>query len=349
MSGKHAPIDTRIAVPDAVRRAAQHADSLQAQHIQLLSGDPPPVTQQDPPPAPPVTQQDPPPAPPAPPAPPEHQDNPTDPFEQRYKAMKGRHDALKARSDNTIAELNGRIGELERELNALRSAAPPAPHTPSPSTPNPTLQQLREEGENLIGTEMYELVERLAEAKARELVGGVEQRINSVAQAVTGLSQNEMFAYLDRNQPGWRATNHDQAFIGWLNLRDPASGAIRKQLLEDAFNKGDAQRVQFFFKSFISDVAPPTPPSGEVPPTPAPGTPAPASQRIPLHELAAPGRARSSAPPVAPGEKRTYKQSEIGRFFSDKARGMWNGREAEALAMEQDIFLAQTENRVVPG
>lgn len=347
-----APVDASVVLPAAVVRAREAADAAQQAHIRLLNGEPEAPLQQDPPPQQdPVQQdppqQDPPQQDPPQPQPQEQPDTGTD-YERRYKQMKGRHDALKSRTDRTMTELSQRIHELERDLQSRPTPAPaPAPGAPAPS--NMTVDQFREEGEQLLGTEMFEFVDRLAQRRAEEMAGRMGTRIDEVAGAVRQMTSNELFAYLDRNQAGWRDVNVDPQFVAWLNLRDPFSGAIRQKMLEDAFAQGDAQRVQIFFKSFIADGAHPAPSSGGEPvPTPPGTTPAP-SNRISLTDLAAPGRAGSSPPPPGPGEKRIYKQSEIGRFFSDKARGMWAGRETEANQLEADIFAAQSERRVVPG
>lgn len=353
-------IDTSVVIPAAVRAAAARADALQLDHKQRMglvdqqTQDP----AQQPPPPPPPEQQAQPPAPPeqqAPPAPPEQQAQPPqnqqhDPnadvaddqnaaYEHRYRSMKGRHDALKARTDRNTQGLLSRINELEAELDAARRAGPQSqPQVPAPSNVAPGFT---EEDEATWGTDMLSLIDRVAERKVAGMRG-------ELAQVAGQFTRKQMFDYLDSNLPKWRDTNEDPEFLAWLNLRDEGTGVIRDVLLKDAFAKGEPQRVAYFFRSFISDGALPAPsagqPNGQTPPTQS----AP-SNRLDLASLAAPGRAGSSPPPPASDAKRMYATTEISRFFSDKARGMWRGREAEADALERDIFLAQTEGRVVSG
>lgn len=343
------PVDTSVVIPAAIRAAAERADALQLDHRQRLGLEqPPPPEQQAPPPP---DQQAPPPPPPEQQAPPPPQQNQqVDPnadvaddqnaaYEHRYRSMKGRHDALKARTDRNTQGLLARINELEAELEAARRAGPPSQQNqPAPSSTSPAFT---EEDEATWGTDMLSLIDRVAERKVAGMRG-------ELAQVTGQVTRKQMFDYLDGNLPKWRDTNEDPEFLAWLNLRDEGTGVIRDVLLKDAFAKGEPQRVAYFFRSFISDGAHPAPSAGQSNGQTPPTQSAP-SNRLNLASLAAPGRAGSSPPPPASDAKRTYSTSEIGRFFSDKARGAWRGREADADIFERDIFLAQAEGRVIPG
>ena len=64
-----------------------------------------------------------------------------------------------------------------------------------------------------------------------------------------------------------------------------------------------------------------------------------------LQDFAAPGRARS-APQHLPPDKPVYTTAWIAKFTADKRTGKYRGREADAEAIEQDIYQAQHEGRI---
>jgi collagen type IV alpha len=371
------PVDTSVPVPRAVREAAERANAM------YKAPEPTPAAPGSEPPAPPAGVVEPaagaptnpnPGAPPslelpgapaapaaaAPAAPPagEVQDPPAAApgseeavWERRYRSMKGRFDA----TSHQMGQMQGEIAQLRQQLNARPAPATPTPATPS--TPTGLPPGLTEADIEAWGPDMIAVIDRVATARAQEATGAVANRIQGVEQTVVGNAHDRMLSYLDTNLPagnsvdGWRDINEDPEFAEWLNLLDPLAGATRRSMLMAAFEAKDGPRVAAFFKSFISE-APPAPPAAQPGPV-APEAPVPPqSNRIPLQSLAAPGRARPAAP-VAPGSpvpKRTYKTSEIGAFFSAKARGQYAGQDPAAVAaMEADIFQAQHEGRVIGG
>lgn len=373
------PVDTSVVMPRAVREAAARVDAM----YQPATPETPPAAPAAPP-APPAQVEQPgtptnpsPNAPPslempgaaaAPPAqppaaapaapagepqdpPPSEPGTPAEVWERRYRSMKGRFDA----TTHQMQQLQQRVDTLTQQLNAR-----PAPATPQPATPGAPAglpPGFTEQDVETWGPDMVAFVDRIATARAREITGEVSTRVQGVEQAVVGNAHDRMLAHLDAELPsgnsanGWRDINEDPAFADWLNLIDPLAGATRRSMLMAAFEAKDGPRVAAFFKSFISEALP-APPAAQ----PGPGTPEapvpPQSNRIPLQSLAAPGRARPAAPaqPGTPAPKRIYKNSEIGAFFDAKTRGRYaNEDPAAVLAMEQDIFRAQAEGRVIAG
>jgi len=96
--------------------------------------------------------------------------------------------------------------------------------------------------------------------------------------------------------------------------------------------------VLAFFNGFLAQEAA-LAPAPTVDPAPA------ADGKIPLSDLAAPGRAKTSAA-NAPVEKPTFTTAQIAQFYADSARGKYRGREAEYNRTEAQIFEAQREGRV---
>lgn len=332
------PYDTAVIAPDAIRAGASRADELIAAEQAKARGEAPPTPVQPqpegkdalPPAAPPV-QQDPqsvPVAPEAPPAPPPEE------WERRYRSMKGRHDALAA---NTM--------ELQRQVEELRRAQ----QAPPPEPP----ANFDEEDTSTWGPDMVNMVKRRVDAAVAQVRAEMSGRVQQVEQVAQAGTEGALRAELDRLMPDWQDVNNDPQFHAWLALPDEMSGVKRHALVNKAYDERNAQRVLKFFSSFLSEAAPAPAGGQHAAPLPAPnGGQPPASQRLSLADLAAPGAARPAAaanPPAAPTVKRFWTQPEIAQFFAAKHRGLYNRTpEDRALcaAYEADIFAAQTENRV---
>ena len=145
--------------------------------------------------------------------------------------------------------------------------------------------------------------------------------------------------------PNWKAINRSDEFKGWLQQPDIFSGRRRHEMLMEAFSRHETGRVVAFFQGFMSEAA-------GLPQNPSsPGTSAPplpngnGSGKPSLEDFAAPGRARS-APQQLPPDKPIYTRAWIEKFMADKRTGKYRGREADADAVERDIYQAQHEGRI---
>jgi hypothetical protein len=263
-----------------------------------------------------------------------------DGWERRYNTLQGKY-------NTEIAELRGQVRSLENLLGTMRAqpqfqpqteaARPQATTLPPVTIPDEDVQNY---GEDLItrsqGWAEARLAPRLAELERRLM--SVEGGNQQLASYTTG-QRVEM--HLDRDVPDWRAINVDPQFIGWLGQQDPFSGHTRKALIEEAYGSGDAARTAAFFHAFQRE---------HTAVTGSPGTQAGqtdhSAARLPLADLAVPGRGASVSSP-APGAptRRTWTGPEIAAFYRQKNRGAYVGREDEAARIEQDIINASAEGR----
>lgn len=340
------PIDADVKVPEAVKRASAAADAAQkaAYPNQNPLVDPTtPATPSDgiviaPPPAaptPPVTLggNATPPIPPATPAPEES-------WEHKFKSERGRVAALQAQ----LAQAGDRMTSMETMLSDIQSrAANPAPAQVAP------VRLVTEQEQNEFGPEMLDVMGRRATeaispqlAELRAMMDTLAHKVEGTANTVVKNARSEMLTQLGSAMPEWKEINVRPEFKAWLALPDPYSGATRLSMLLQAFDKNDTSRVLNFFNGFISELAATSPdlvPTSEVPPAPQPARPS-------LDTLAAPGRARMSAQPNAPAEKQIITTTDIDAFYAAVRRGLYNGRDAEKAALEQELFAAQREGRV---
>jgi hypothetical protein len=147
----------------------------------------------------------------------------------------------------------------------------------------------------------------------------------------------------------WRVVNEDPSFVAWLQTPDPVFGAPRLGVLREAFSKGNAAQMKAIFGAYTreqtvvgaSPVASPTHTAAEPAQAPA------ATGRVPLETFAAPGRPSGSSPAGAPGDKRTWTQTDIQRFYRQVQQGHFANNPAEKAALEADLVRAAMENRVL--
>ena len=353
----HGAVDPNVKIPQQILDAGKRSEAIQqaiageaepsiASKLEdNQQGDPKPPQQEPPP------QQDPPPQQEPPQDTPPQDGRPVD-WERQFKSLAGRTEAEARRAREAITSLSNRLEQLERENVLLKNTAQPAPN--GHATPS----SLTEDEINDYGPEMVDIMRRVA----AETAGPLQAEIHNLRSQMGHVQQETGNAFLNRmNQtigaaiPNWSDLNRDPAFIEWSQLPDVFSGAIRKQLMQDAWNSGDPNRVIAFFRAFLAEEAATNPqgqPEQRTPPSPrmvvsdSPINPPAPGATLDLASLAAPGRAHSAG--GIPAEKPVYTAAEITQFYTDVTQGRWRGREQQQRAIDADIILAQREGRIIP-
>lgn len=263
-----------------------------------------------------------------------------DDWEHRYNSLRGRYD----KDQQTIAGLTSRIGQLEAALTSK----------PQPVQPNPDLQfkpLITDKDKEDFGADFIDVAQRAALEKVNPEIAALkaqlarlEGNVGSIAATAQVQQKKTVHQTLDEKMPNWREINRDQKFLAWANLPDGYSGAIRIGMMRDAFEQGDAERVLRFFKGFLSEEAAPTPATATQPDT---RVTTQGNTKVPLETFAAPGRATTAAATTAPAEKETISRAQIAAFYSEVNRGKYRGNEAEKNRLEQMIFDAERDGRIV--
>lgn len=261
-------------------------------------------------------------------------------WEHRYKSMKGRYD----RANDQLRGLSEQVASLQNVIATMQVSN----STPSDAKTEQAVERfITPEEENDYGQEFLKVVGKKAkeellpvinkyEAKIAEL----EARLKGVDGYVTQDARTRMLSSLDEKVPNWREINKDDNFLNWLQLPDLYSGAIRHELLKEAFERNNTPRVQAFFTGFLAEEAALDPASGETGRTEAP------ANKVSLENLAAPGRAKSAAATNAPAEKPIFTRAQIAKFYADATAGKYKGREADRDRLERQIFEAERDGRI---
>jgi len=347
--------DTSVKIPRAITAAAARADEIHK--AAYPTSDPPPATPPEgtppanPPEPPPANTTPPPPAPVVPP--PTNED-----WQGRYHSLKGRFDQTQGQLQNQAA----RISSLEAMIATM--GQPPA-HT-APTPPKPASKRVKPEEVEEYGADFVDVVQRAAldivqpllddalgkvRTEVKTEIGKVGGKVQLAEREAAVSSHQRLLDALDKGLTNWRVINKHPKFLNWLNLTEPLSGAIRKNLLNDAVAQGNATRALSFYRQFLAeegDPAPAVPPENTPPAsTPPNGNGAGNGSGNGLERYAAPGRpaaSGSATPPATPDKGEIITRAQISAFYARKAKGHYTTEQAADL--EAQIFAADREGRI---
>lgn len=241
---------------------------------------------------------------------------------QRHRVLEGKYNAEVPRLAAQAKAEKERAEKAERELEELRKK--------NNSQPLVTPEEVKEFGEPLV-----DMARRIAREENRALVEDNEKlrakvdelgaQVGSTAQVGQRLNTQSFYAALDAKNADWRVVNDKPEFLTWLDGVDPLYGRSRQEILDEAQNALDADRVAAFFTAFKADVQSRA----------APRTEALESQVTPS---TTPGQ------PVTPDAgKKIWTPALITKFYDDVRRGKYTTEEAGRI--ELDIQAAPREGR----
>lgn len=261
-----------------------------------------------------------------------------DNWEHKYKSLHGRYMS----AQDQLRNMSDQIQNLQNVIATLQSAPSNMQIPELQAERLITDDEVRDYGDDFLKVVGKKAKEEMApvikayEAKIKEL----ETRVNGVNNVVQQDATQKLIGTLDERLPNWRELNTNEEFLSWLRLPDPFSGAIRHDMLKAAYTQGNASRVLAFFNGFLAEEAATTPAREE------PDTATHRVAKIPLQNLAAPGRAKTAASASGPAEKPIFTRAQIASFYADVAAGRFRGKDAEKAKLEGQIFDAQREGRI---
>lgn len=279
-----------------------------------------------------------------------HQGNDATDWKHRYESMKGRYDSEVPRLRGDLADALARSTALTREVETLRSqldamAAAPATGQPQKLLTDDEIKDYGSDFLNVVGKRAKEEISPDVDALKQE-IADLRRQLSGVGAHVEQTEREKLYGFLDKRIANWRDINTSPNFLSWLDLPDPYSGVIRRDMLKAAFERNDSPRVAAFFGGFLAEEAVVGPADGGEPDQGGDAKPRKASDKVPLETFAAPGRAKSAATQSVPAEKPFITRSEISKFYDDVRRGLYNGKEADKFRIEQMISEASREGRV---
>jgi TolA-binding protein len=267
-----------------------------------------------------------------------------DKWETRYRVLQGKYNAEVPVLQRQNRDLADRIDQMEQLLTTMRSApqaAQPAQNTGASLVSDEEIADYGPEFMDMVGR-MARQVNQDQISKLNETIAQLQNQLQNVGGKVQKTEQESIYGQLDKNVENWREINRDPQFLEWLATRDPFSGLVRRDMLQEAFKRADAPRVIAFFNGFLREHAAVT--EGD---RSGPGKKKPDTGNG-LDKLVAPGRQRTGSvnQTGARDGKRTWTEAEITQFYAEKRRGAYKGNEKLMQQLESDIFAAQRDGRI---
>lgn len=268
---------------------------------------------------------------------------------RRYNSMKGRYDALLRQQggmEETMRQLAAELARTQNMLSEVQGASAPSQGRDVGVRDNHGNLITEQDRENY-GDELIDLAARTARAAVGPELEQLRVDNNRLQKQVLTSSKKELFQTLDREVTNWRTINRHPQFLAWLRLPNIYTGQVRHVMLKQAVDGADAPKAIALFRDFLAEAAATgqhVPSAQQEQPAPAP---VPREAALDLATLAAPGRARpASGDSQVPSEKPIYTRAQIAKFYDDKRRGHYAGRDAEVQTFERDLEAAQREGRI---
>ena len=313
-------MERNVAIPRAVKEAADRAEALHKQLYESVDGEPQPAPT-EPAPAPEGNPPaDPPSDPPAseatPPTEQPDDQKKDDQWEHRYKVLEGKYRAEVPRLNADNRELKQQLDSLKNEIEQLKSRGEQAPSS-----------LISAEDREKYGDDLLDVIKRAAQeqvsAKDAE-IADLKRQLEAVTTTTAKNVEVSFFDRLGQLVPDWVTINGDESFLKWLDEYDEFTGKTRQDLLSDAEQAKDAERVARFFtkwKDSQNAIANQT--------------------KRNLEAQVAPDSNRVVAPPAG---KRFFTRGEIAAFYAAARRGEVGAK--EMVAMESEIQAAMIEGRI---
>lgn len=264
----------------------------------------------------------------------EDENNPT--YAARWRSLQGINNALTERMRNM------------EQLIATMQAAPAPQQQVEPAQS----KLITPKDEDDFGTDMVDFARRVTREEMTPVMQALSQMqrqieqlstlapaVQQVATSQAATAEEKFFAQLENAVPDWAQVNDSPRFHEWLLTPDEMTGITRQTYLADARNSLDLRRVVSVFNTWKRETG--------VAPTVAPQQQSTQTSNVSrLERQIAPGRTNAATAAPSPKAGKLWTGADIAKFYDDRRNGKFKGREAEANAMERDIFLAQRDGRI---
>jgi hypothetical protein len=266
-------------------------------------------------------------------------------YEHKFKTLQGKY-------DSEVASLRDSLHQTQAVLSAMQQAqqAQPAPAEPEVTEEMPTISK---DEVSDYGEELLDVIGRKAVLALNPVLEPILQRLHTLEQGTKNVEQRQhmsdrdkVYAALNDAAPDWQTINRSSEFKAWLGEVDPYVGALRGDLLNQAFEANDSQRVVAFFRGYLKEQT--TVQTDDPAPNAQPATPAQQAAQVDLETLVTPGAATEATTASAQMDDAggVITQAEIAAFYADVRRGRYKGKDAERAALEQRIVDAANNGRV---
>lgn len=254
----------------------------------------------------------------------------TNPSESELEKYKARYSSLQGKYNSEVPDLRARNKELEARVQQLLDETSKLREMQIQREAD--AEGLTAADETQYGNEMLNMVKRGIKQETAQQRKELEQLRLQLQQQKAEAERARAEDLRQRNLqfsdtmetlvPGWTTQNEDQGFIQWLQYVDPTWGIQRQQLLNQAAQSYDVQRVAAIFNLYRSETAQ-------------------KQKDSPLAQQVSPTHTASANPPSSGAAKWT--SDKIAQFYEDARHGMYTPEEEERIANEIDAAVAANQ------
>jgi uncharacterized phage infection (PIP) family protein YhgE len=234
-------------------------------------------------------------------------------YEHRFKVLQGKYNSEVPRLSQENKELKTTLKSLQDQLDELKA---------KPAEPLVKQEEIDEYGEGLIDVARRIAQEELSKKDAS--IKKLEAKLDALEGVTTKTVEKDFYSLLSAKVPEWEKVNADKLFHQWLNEVDELTGYRRQDLLSQAEQARDADRVAKFFTAYEKTS------KKQV-----------ADTTLALETQVSPNANRT---PSAPSAKKIWTRGEISEFYRRMRAGAVSDK--DAVAIESDIHAASIEGRV---
>lgn len=256
-------------------------------------------------------------------------------WKERFSKLKTSRDATihqqRQQMDEMRAQLQGMQEQLaNKEVDDLKASV---------TSPVSSGEILTEDEITLMGEENLAIISKIVNhvvgvrvqdliqyQDKRQQAADTQRQQEAAQQSEAQQRANSFKSKLTELVPDWIELDNDPAFNIWATETDEVSGTKRLDLMISAFQTHDVVRVAEFYNMFKATLNPPDPRG---------------NQLLPDTSRSAPPPLTAGMPPGVTGK--VWTTAEIDQFYKLRTLGKFKGREAEARAIEADIFAAQKQ------
>lgn len=262
------------------------------------------------------------------PTPPNGGTPPAESADEELKRLRAENERLTAAHSTLKGKYDAEVPRLHDELKKAKAASggdPAAPQPAGKASKPEELKTLTDDERHMMGDGYLSVTMKVV----REILGSdLPEHLQPLSSKLDYLARMTDAQYRERlaeRVPNWQRQNDDPGFYAWLQQIDPATGRLRHDLLKEADDLMQGNRVADIFLAYTERREIGASRTGKQPsPTP------------PREQLGDP-------PPAALDvEGKIWTRAQIKQFYAEKK----DMDKAEARKIEQDIFAAYNEGRV---
>jgi hypothetical protein len=242
-----------------------------------------------------------------------------EPWEDRYRHLRGKYDA-------EVPRLHAELRELRNEIEALRQKATLPEPEPAPEPE----RYVTDQDVDAFGEDLIDLQRRVAREVGREFKAELTklQQENQMLRDQVGAVQYGSFEMrLRQAVPDFDQVNTSREWVEWLNTNDPMLRGPRRAVAEAAYSRGDVEAVKAYVDLFKQTLPAARP-----------------DRQMELKRQVQPTKTAAQGAPV--GQAKMYSGDEATAVFNKIQKLIAQGRVEEAQALETEISTAYVEGRV---